>query len=1036
VRVDDAPFAAALASARPGEGRLVNAPWLKILTGRPKTASTAVKTAALATGRTLTEKPTPEALRRDAVIALLSDNTSRALSELSRVVELDPSNANAWNDLSVVHLQRGSGDPYELILALAASNRAVNRNPTLLAARFNRALALERLSLHDRAAEDWRYLVRFEPDPLWRREAQEHLRPPSRPDIATTWRQDLQAVEEAVSQGDSGRVLALVRVSRQSFREYVEEDLLGKWALAEDQGRTQAAAEHLAVARAVAVSLVEAGGDGLAAETIGHIDRIRRTEPRRLSRLVAGFVAYHEGLELSRRFDFSGALLRFLAAQARLARQGSPFSGWAAWQIAFCHYQLLDYRQAKTELLALEHNLVGVPRQALRGRALWLKGLIECFHGSPTAWLTAHTMAEAEFRGVGEDANVARLSSLLAVAYDSLGQRNEAWRQLYRSLIEPKALDKPANRFAICENASWLAYRQGETEIALWFQEEVIRNAHLIGKPVAIIGALRPHVTLLALLGRKEESAKDLAQAWTYVGSISDLPARRSIEGDLHLVEGELAVTLSPQLAIRSLDKAIAIFRSTSYYFRLGQALYLRSSAELALGMNNDAERDLLAAIEESERQRERISSAEDRISYFDRTREILDTMISFQLDRRHDPNAALRFSEQAKARVLWDWILTQPTGGPDPQSFDRTLLAPLSTKPLQQDLPKGTAVIEYAVLPQSTAIWVLRQGVEPKVVTVKGGAAALGDWVQKLHRAVLEDQAPAVQATAESLYGALIAPIAQYLIPGERLVFVPDGTLHALPFTLLRDPKTRRYLVQDHVCSVAPSIRVLQASLHRAETRARGRQQRALMIADPKPDLGLYPGLTRLDSGETAVSIAQLFPGSVVLRAQEATRRAFLHSAGSFEIVHFGGHSVVNTEYPLLSQMVLAPAAGDSNRGVLYSGDILRQRFPQTRLVVLASCATAAGKISRTEGVENLARPFLAAGVPVVVASLWDVGDKVTGDFFERFYRNLRKGWDVAGALRATQVDSIEHGSGPAASPRAWAAFEVIGGSIPEEPR
>jgi CHAT domain-containing protein len=102
----------------------------------------------------------------------------------------------------------------------------------------------------------------------------------------------------------------------------------------------------------------------------------------------------------------------------------------------------------------------------------------------------------------------------------------------------------------------------------------------------------------------------------------------------------------------------------------------------------------------------------------------------------------------------------------------------------------------------------------------------------------------------------------------------------------------------------------------------------------------------------------------------------------------------------------------------------------------VLASCATAAGKISRTEGVENLARPFLAAGVPVVVASLWDVKDNVTGEFFSRFYRNLRKGWDVAGALQATQVDSIEHGSGLAASPRTWAAFEVIGSSAAGESR
>jgi CHAT domain-containing protein len=1000
-----------------------------LLIGRPP-ASTAVKAAALATGRTLTEKPTPETLRRDAVIALLSDNTNRAISELSQAVDLEPSNANAWSDLSVVYLQRGSGDPYEFVLALAASNRAVNRNPTLLAARFNRALALERLSLHDRAAEDWRYLVRVESDPLWRREAQEHVKLLSRPYTEINRQEDLRAVREGVAQGNAEKVRTLVRRSRQGFREYVEENLLGEWALAEDQGRAREAAEHLAVARAIAVALVETGGDKLAAETIAHIDRLRRMEPQGFRRLVAGFLAYREGLEYSRH-DFLKALPRFLIARKLLFSQGSPFSGWAACQIAFCRYQLLDYRQAKTELIALEHKLGSAPGRALHGRVLWLKGLIECFDGSPTEWLTDHTAAEADFRSLGENANAARLSSLLAVAFDSLGQQQVAWRHLYSSLSESPTPDKPANRFAIYENASWLAFRQGEPEIALWFQEEVLRSAQIIGRPEAIIGALRPHATLLALLGRKEEAGKDLAQAWTYVMNISALSTRQSVEGDLRLAEGELAIDQSPLAAIYSLDKAIEIFRSTSYHFRLGQALYLRSAAELTLGKHNEAERDLLAAIEESEQQRDKVTSPEQRISYFDRTRELLDTMVSFQLDRRHDPKAALRFSEQAKARVLWDWILTQPGGGPDPKHLDRARLSSVDSTPLQKELPAGTAVIEYAALPQSTVIWVLRRGAEPKVVTVKGGAVALGDLVKKLHRAVLENQTRSVQTTAEKLYASLIAPIAQDLLPGERLVFVPDGTLHALPFTLLRDPKTRRYLVQDHVCSVAPSIRVLKASLRRAENLKQRLQQRALMIADPAPDRGLYPALTRLDSSETAASIAQLFPGSVVLRAEDATRGAFLRSAGAFEIVHFGGHSVVNTEYPLLSQVVLAPASGDSDRGVLYSGDILRQRFPKTRLVVLASCATAAGKISRTEGVENLARPFLAAGVPVVVAALWDVGDKVTGDFFARFYRNLKKGWDVAGALQATQVEIIEHDS--AATPRAWAAFEVIGGSVPE---
>jgi CHAT domain-containing protein len=176
-----------------------------------------------------------------------------------------------------------------------------------------------------------------------------------------------------------------------------------------------------------------------------------------------------------------------------------------------------------------------------------------------------------------------------------------------------------------------------------------------------------------------------------------------------------------------------------------------------------------------------------------------------------------------------------------------------------------------------------------------------------------------------------------------------------------------------------------------------------------------------------------RLFPGSRVLSDRAATRRVFLEEGGGFEIIHFGGHSLVNSEYPLLSQMLFAGVPDDPARGVLYSGDVLRQHFPRTRLVALASCSTAAGKVSRTEGVESLARPFLAAGVPAVVASLWDVDDVTTAEFFGRFYGHLRQTFDPAEALQKTQIESLEDPSEKVANPRTWGAFELIGGSAPE---
>jgi CHAT domain-containing protein len=673
--------------------------------------------------------------------------------------------------------------------------------------------------------------------------------------------------------------------------------------------------------------------------------------------------------------------------------------------------------------VALTQNPESASYKALQGRSLLLIGLIDGIEGRHTASITTLQAAEDAFRSIRETPIAARLGAILAGELNVLGQSNEAWRRLYPSLIEPATFGRPEIRLSVYLNASLLAREEGEMEIALWFQDEVLKNLQLMNRQEGLVGELCKHASLLGSLGRKTEAAKDLAQARVYLQQIPDPTVRRGIEGDLLLAESDLA-TYSPRQAIAKLDEAIQIFRATSYYYRLGHALYQRAQAEKALGQNDAAERDLAAAIAESERQRETIAAAGDRISYLDRQKELFDTMVAFQLEQRRRPDVALRFSEQAKARVLWDWMLTRPAQKAVPASLQQAA-APLDLPSSQRSLPEGTVVVEYAVLPRKTILWVLGRQGEPQWQTSEFGAAALGDLVQQFRRALLDHRSADVAAISQRLYDVLIRPVTGQMAPGERLVLIPDGVLHTLPFTLLRDRQSGRYLIQDHVCAVAPSVRVFAASRQRDAELDR-RSEKVLVAAAPDFDRTLDPSLLPLKSGATDASIARIFPGSQVLQGPAATREAFLQAAGDFEVLHFAGHSLINTDFPLLSQMLFAQGSTDPNRGVLYSGDILEHRFPSTRLAVLASCSTAAGRISRTEGVESLARPFLAAGVPTVIAALWDVDDQVTADFFVRFYHHLAERFDVAGALQATQIDALEQGM----DPKAWGAFEVIGGS------
>jgi CHAT domain-containing protein len=100
-------------------------------------------------------------------------------------------------------------------------------------------------------------------------------------------------------------------------------------------------------------------------------------------------------------------------------------------------------------------------------------------------------------------------------------------------------------------------------------------------------------------------------------------------------------------------------------------------------------------------------------------------------------------------------------------------------------------------------------------------------------------------------------------------------------------------------------------------------------------------------------------------------------------------------------------------------------------RLVVLAGCRTAVGRIRRGEGVVSLASGFVAAGVPNVVATLWDLDDEAGRELFTEFHRAIVAGATPTDALRRAQLRLLRAGAGSLASPSAWAGVHAIATAI-----
>lgn len=432
--------------------------------------------------------------------------------------------------------------------------------------------------------------------------------------------------------------------------------------------------------------------------------------------------------------------------------------------------------------------------------------------------------------------------------------------------------------------------------------------------------------------------------------------------------------------------------------------------ALIAVGRKRDAEQDLIQALEEGAQQRRMIPDEEHRIAFFDQMR-VASRDLVLLAAARGEGKKALEYAELGRSQVLLDWLAKPSPAGPK-LNPDQTL----------SQLPKNVSIVEYIAIDNQLLIWVASRGRLNFTVT-KLSVADLQTSLQGFVTAVQEGESRGLDAALTRLYISLISPILPLIPEGNKIVFVPDDLLLAIPFAALRDPRTGSPLVTLHAIGISPSILILGEGLGVSRAVIEP-QSRALAIGDPNLSAA-FPGLPRLSNAREEIALlGASFPSTRCLMGNQATREEFLGQAGKYEIVHFAGHAIADRQDPMLSRLLFAPAR-EGESGALYARDLLGHRFDHTRLVVLSGCSTGSSSLARSEAIASLAWPFLAAGVPSVVANLWDVHDRPAIALFKNFYRHLHEKRDVLIALQASQLDAMRAG----VPPQAWSSLEVICG-------
>ena len=634
---------------------------------------------------------------------------------------------------------------------------------------------------------------------------------------------------------------------------------------------------------------------------------------------------------------------------------------------------------------------------------------------------TLHHLGRLRLEEEDPRAAIALFDQALAIDTE-LGQRAGVTRDLYNlGKAQLLAGDRAAARQSI-EKSLAIAEELGARE---WITLALGVLSTLAAEPGEAVALSRRAVELAAELGVPEHLWNaHLAHGRALRRAGSLIEARPEIERAVTIVEafrrGVPGGEIAQQQAFENLVEPF--HEMTSLLVQQGDVAAAfeyaeRAKARVLLDVLQNGRPDLASLLTAEERTREEALAAEVA-----------------QLNRKYraalvDGKPTGTLPEQLrKARLAYDAFLTNVHAAHPQLRAERGEVAPLQATGLRTLLGNGTAdaLVEFVVTDQRTYVFAATKN-ELRVRTIEVSRRELESQVQQF-RKLLASHDLTYAAPARALYDRLIAPVAAQLHGKTTVCIVPDGPLWELPFQALQPDETT-FLLDRHAIYTVPSLSVLREM----SSRKRASATRLLAFGDPliagsnRPAVFRDEPLAPLPHTETEVrAIASLYgPGNARVHLRGDAREEVVKAeAGTFDVIHFATHGILDDQNALYSRLVFSPPASQSEDGLLEAREIMRLDL-RADLAVLSACETARGRVSTGEGVIGMSWALFVAGVPATVVSQWKVDSASTSELMIELHRNLRvPGRSKAEALRRAALKTrtkYRH-------PFYWAPFVVVG--------
>ncbi|MEO7997365.1 MAG: CHAT domain-containing protein [Gemmatimonadaceae bacterium] len=616
--------------------------------------------------------------------------------------------------------------------------------------------------------------------------------------------------------------------------------------------------------------------------------------------------------------------------------------------------------------------------------------------------------------------------------YDAAG--NSMWLGRADSLM--RAVDDQSGIVEVLRSQATRAQRAGDYETSAKYSREAKAIADRFGEPTL-------QLSLSSALWEDAMGRGDLDAVAVITDERKQLVEKYKLTGWINETindQAELALRRKqPEKALPLLAKAIAGMHPSQKKF----IFVAEEERALALSQTGDIHGAARAALEAAETfDTWRASLSDQTLQSFSvsarRGQGWYTSSLTANLTDGGEIEVAFSLAERRRARELRDRLALAASLRTD----SRAAQVPASQPPM------AVADLQRALPDNQTALIMMDAGQDG----ARGTAFVLTKQALSAHPLpTVDDIAPRVRrlvslleagrdanVEARALGSSLIAPLLPRLDSAAitRLVFLPEGVLHRLPFDVLRLPDGR-FLIERFETAVAPSATVL-ARLASQTQKAAG-TTRVLAFADALSSparggdsisdsplfvslFGSASMLPRLIGARTEVAaVKRAMPTTVIKSGGAATETTMKRDAASYDVLHFATHAVVDEWSGASAALALTPTTTDD--GLFDSSEIARLHLSAS-LVVLSACRTVGGEVIAGEGVHGLTTAFLQAGARSVIATAWRVNDRDVVPVVTSLYEQLARGRGVGAALRAAQVSAIKRN----VPPSVWGAFTLVG--------